>query len=72
MIDWSTALLNSGYKQREMSGEGKQGGREGEDEGGTQRGVCMLASLREILVCKAGAEEEQVVKQQHNSARAIV
>lgn len=27
MIDWSTALLNSGYKQGEMSGEGEQGGR---------------------------------------------
>lgn len=50
MIDWSTALLNSGYKQGEMRGEG---GREGEDEGGAQWGVCMLASLRETLVCKA-------------------
>lgn len=29
VIDCSTALLNSGYKQREMRGEGEQGGREG-------------------------------------------
>lgn len=55
MIDWSTALLNSGYKQGEMSGEGEQGRREGEDEDNAQWGVCMLSSLREILVCKAWA-----------------
>ena len=30
VIDWSTALLNSGYKLREMRREGEQGWREGE------------------------------------------
>lgn len=46
VIDWSTALLNSGYKLREMRREGEQSGRESEDEDGAQRGVCMLVSLR--------------------------
>lgn len=39
MIDWSTALLNSGYKQREMRRKGEQGGRESKDEDGAQQGV---------------------------------
>lgn len=44
----------------------------GKDEDSAQRGVCMLVSLREILACKPKAEEEQVVKQQYNSAQARV
>lgn len=51
---------------------GREGGRVGEDEDSAQRGVCMLVSLREILASKAKAEEEQVVKQQYNSAQARV
>lgn len=38
MIDWSTALLNSGYKLREMRREGEQHRREREDEDSAHSG----------------------------------
>lgn len=46
VIDWSTALLNSGYKLREMRREGERVGWGSGDEDSAQRGVCMLVSLR--------------------------
>lgn len=38
MIDWSTALLNSGYKLREMRREGEQRGSGSGDEDSAQQG----------------------------------
>lgn len=43
MIDWSTALLNSGYKLREM----RRAGRESENEESAQQGG-LHVSLTEV------------------------
>lgn len=39
VIDWSTEVLNSGYKLREMRREGEQGWKEREDEDSAQQGA---------------------------------
>lgn len=66
MIDWSTVLLNSGYKQ----GGGVLRGGGGGDS--AQWGVCVFESLREILASKTRPEEQHLVKTRRSRIQTLV